>query len=133
MAGASRRDQQRSSLRIGDLAARTGATPRMLRHYENQGLIAAERSSTGQRLFDPSVIEQVHHIRRLLSVGLPILAVGELLDCIHDPHRLEPCAVPLLVEHLHAYDSRIAELMSTRDALQGLISSSTPRSIETAH
>lgn len=114
-------------LRIGDLAALTSATPRMLRHYENQGLIEAERSSTGQRLFDPSVIEQVRSIRRLLGAGLPVAAIRELLDCIHDTDRLEPCAVPLLVDHLNAYDSHIAELTSTRDALQGLIDASQER------
>lgn len=114
-------------LRIGDLAALTSATPRMLRHYENQGLIEAERSSTGQRLFDPSVIEQVRSIRRLLGAGLPVAAIRELLDCIHDTDRLEPCAVPLLVGHLNAYDSHIAELTSTRDALQGLIDASQER------
>lgn len=111
-------------LRIGDLAALTSATPRMLRHYENQGLIEAQRSSTGQRLFDPAVAHQVRSIRRLLGAGLPIEAIRELIGCIRDTDRLEPCAVPLLVEHLHAYDGRIAELTSTRDALQDLIDGS---------
>ncbi|WP_345375937.1 MerR family transcriptional regulator [Promicromonospora umidemergens] len=111
-------------LRVGDLAALTSATPRMLRHYENRGLIEAHRSSTGQRLFDPSVAEQVRSIRRLLAAGLPIEAIRELIGCIHDTDRLEPCAVPLLVDHLHAYDGRIAELTSTRDALKGLIDAS---------
>lgn len=117
-------DTVNRQLRIGDLAALTSTTPRMLRHYENQGLIEAERSSSGQRLFDPSVIEQVRSIRRLLVAGLPVVAIRELLDCIHDTDRIEPCAVPILVEHLHAYDGRIAELTSTRDALQGLIDAS---------
>lgn len=111
-------------LRVGDIAALTSATPRMLRHYENQGLIEAERSSSGQRLFDTSVIEQVHSIRRLLGAGLPVEAIRELIDCIHDTDRLEPCAVPLLVERLQAYDGRIAELTRTRDALKGLIDAS---------
>ncbi|MFG1777755.1 MerR family transcriptional regulator [Micromonospora sp. NPDC049051] len=123
MAGASGATQG-TALRIGDVAALTSATPRMLRHYENQGLIAAERSSAGQRLFDPSVVEQVRSIRWLLGAGLPVEAIRELLDCIHDTDRLEPCAVPLLVEHLQAYDRRIAELTTTRDALQGLIDAS---------
>lgn len=126
MAEASREGVDRP-LRVGDLAALTSATPRMLRHYENQGLIEAERSSTGQRLFDPSVIEQVRSIRRLLAAGLPVEAIRELLDCIHDTDRLEPCAVPVLVDHLQAYDGRIAELTSTRDALQGLIDASQGR------
>lgn len=117
--------QRRQLLRVGDLAARTGASPRMLRYYENQGLIEAERSSSGQRLFDPAVADQVRHIRMLLVAGLPTRAIGELLGCIHDPGRLEPCAVPMLVEHLRAYDSQIADLVSTRDTLKGLIDSST--------
>lgn len=124
MAKASRDDG--ALLRVGDLAARTGASPRMLRYYENQGLIEAERSSSGQRLFAPSVADQVRHIRMLLRAGLPLRAISELLDCIHDPERLEPCAVPILVEHLRDYDSQIAELVSTRDTLQGLIDSSMP-------
>lgn len=124
MSGASRADAD-PVLRIGDLAALTSATPRMLRHYQNQGLIAAERSSTGQRLFHPSVVGQVRSIRRLLAAGLTVEAIRELLDCIHDTDRLEPCAVPLLVEHLRAYDGRIAELTTTRDALRELIDAST--------
>lgn len=113
-----------SALRVGELAAITSTTPRMLRHYENEGLIEAKRSSAGQRLFGSAAIERVHSIRRLLGAGLPVDAIRELLDCIHDTDRLEPCAVPLLVEHLRAYDGRIAELSTTRDALQGLIDSS---------
>lgn len=120
MAGASRATEGHGAA-IGEFAALTSATPRMLRHYENEGLIAAERSSTGQRLFDPSVVEQVRSIRWLLGAGLPVEAIREPLDCIHDADRLEP----LLVEHLQAYDGRIAELTTTRDAMQGLIEAST--------
>lgn len=123
MARASLEDRQ--LLRVGDLAARTGASPRMLRHYENQGLLEAERSSSGQRLFDPSAAGQVRHIRLLLAAGLPTRVISELLGCIHDPDRLEPCAVPLLVDHLRTYDSQIAGLVSTRETLQDLIDSST--------
>ncbi|MFD5599369.1 MerR family transcriptional regulator [Leucobacter sp. NPDC058333] len=124
MAEASRERIERP-LRVGDLAALTSTTPRMLRHYENEGLIEAERSSTGQRLFGSSAIEQVRSIRRLLGAGLPVDAIRELLDCINGADRIEPCAVPVLVEHLHAYDGRIAELTTTREALQGLIDSSS--------
>lgn len=113
-------------LRIGELAEQTGASPRGLRHYENQGLITAQRSSTGQRRFSASAAEQVRHIRMLLNAGLPTRVIGELIDCIRDPGRLDPCAVPTLVEHLQDYDRRLSELESTRMTLQGLIDSSQP-------
>lgn len=111
-------------LRVGDLAARTGASPRMLRYYENQGLLTAQRSTAGQRLFPVSAVQQVMHIRRLLDAGLPTRVISELLGCIREPGRIEPCAVPTLVDHLRDYDVRIAELRSTRDHLQGLIDAS---------
>ncbi|WP_239088846.1 MerR family transcriptional regulator [Micromonospora gifhornensis] len=117
--------QRRRLLRIGELALRTGVSPRMLRHYDNQGLLPAERSATGQRLFEVSAVEQVRSIRLLLDAGLPTRVIAELLECIHEPGRLEPCAVPTLIEHLQAYDKRIAALLSTRTALQGLIDSSS--------
>lgn len=118
--------RQGQLLRVGELASLTGASTRMLRYYETLGLIAADRSSAGQRLFEPAVANQVRYIRMLLEAGLPTRLISELLDCIHDPGRLEPCAVPTLVEHLRTYDLQIAKLVSTRDMLQGLIDSSTP-------
>lgn len=127
MARASANDAQ--LLRVGDLAARTGTSTRMLRYYENKGLIHAERSSTGQRLFDPAVAQQVGHIRTLLAAGLSTQVIGELLGCIRDPGRLEACAVPVLVDHLRDYDTQIADLVTTRDTLQGLIDSSISDSI----
>lgn len=111
-------------LRVGDLAVRTGVAPRLLRYYEGRGLLFADRSPTGQRLFRPSEVERVHNIRSLLDAGLPTSVIRELIDCIYQPGRLEPCAVPTLMAHVEDYDNRIAHLVSTRDALQGLIDAS---------
>ena len=109
---------------MGRLAALTGVSPRMLRYYESRGLLSATRSSSGQRLFDRGTVTTVRHIRWLLSAGLPTRVIRELLDCIEDPDRIEPCAVPVLLEHVHAYEQQIAELTTTRQALQGLIEAS---------
>lgn len=121
MVEASRHDE---FIRIGELADRTGISPRLLRHYENHGVLSAQRSPSGQRLFEPNAVARVRHIRELLNAGLPIRVIKELIDCIHEPGRLEPCAVPLLVEHLESHDRRIAALERTRSALQGLIDAS---------
>ncbi len=117
---------EKAPWRIGELAEQTGVSTRSLRHYENQGLIIAQRSSTGQRMFSASAAQQVRHIRMLLDAGLPTRVIAELMDCIRDPGRLDPCAVPTLVEHLQDYDRRLAELETTRVTLQGLIDSSQP-------
>ena len=113
-------------LRVGELAARTGVSTRLLRHYENEGILPAERSGSGQRLFQDDAVEQVQYIRELLGAGLPIRIIRHLIDCIREPGRLEPCAVPILVEHLSDYDEQISSLLSTRASLQGLLDASRP-------
>lgn len=44
-------------LRVGELATRTGVSARLLRHYENQGILPAQRSTAGQRLFETGAVE----------------------------------------------------------------------------
>lgn len=111
-------------LKIGELSAATGVSRRLLRYYEEQGLITADRSSGGHRLYEGQVVAAVGHIRDLLTAGLPTRVIRELLSCIREPGRLEPCAVPTLVEHLQELDDRIASLASTRAILAGLVDSS---------
>jgi DNA-binding transcriptional MerR regulator len=113
-------------LRVGELAARTGVSARLLRYYENEGILPAQRSAKGQRLFESDTVEQVRYIRELLGAGLPIRIIRHLIDCIREPGRLEPCAVPILVEHLSNYDEQISSLLSTRASLQGLLDASRP-------
>lgn len=111
-------------LRIGELSSATGVNRRLLRYYEAQGLIAATRSSGGHRAYDQQAVVAVRHVRDLLAAGLPTRVIRELLSCIREPGRLEPCAVPTLVEHLREFDEQIASLASTRTTLAGLIDSS---------
>ncbi|MFP4132277.1 MAG: MerR family transcriptional regulator, partial [Thiohalospira sp.] len=41
------------NLNIGELAERLGTTPRTLRFYEEEGLLAPERSPGGTRRYGP--------------------------------------------------------------------------------
>ncbi|HLS46334.1 MAG TPA: MerR family DNA-binding transcriptional regulator, partial [Ornithinicoccus sp.] len=36
-------------MKIGDVARRTGVAPRLIRYYEQQGLLAADRAANGYR------------------------------------------------------------------------------------
>lgn len=53
-------------MRIGELARRTGVTTRALRYYEEQDLLAAERSGSGQRHYAEDAVDQVHLIRHCM-------------------------------------------------------------------
>ncbi|MEF9982479.1 MAG: MerR family transcriptional regulator, partial [Glutamicibacter sp.] len=58
-------------MRIGELANRTGVPTRMLRYYEEQGLITPLRLENGYRDYDEYLVERVLKIRRLLDSGVP--------------------------------------------------------------
>ncbi|GAA4618272.1 MerR family transcriptional regulator [Actinoallomurus liliacearum] len=66
-------------MRIGELARRSGASPRSIRYYESVGLLASRRDSRGYREFDDTTIAQIAKIKLLLRVGLDITDIVVML------------------------------------------------------
>lgn len=109
-------------MRIGELSRATGVSPRLLRYYEEQGLITTHRSGSGHRRYADDAPATVAHIRALLAAGLPTSVIREMLPCIEGPGPvLQRCATPTLRAHLNGIDSKISALQDARDALTGLI------------
>lgn len=108
-------------MRIGDLAAATGASARSLRYYEDQGLLGSSRSGGGQRHYPGSAVERVTLIRSLLAAGLSTGTISEVLPCItQEATRTEFLADRLRAE-LAKVDSQIQHLHRTREVLAGLV------------
>jgi DNA-binding transcriptional MerR regulator len=111
-------------MRIGELAARTGVSVRALRYYEEQNLLVAERSPSGQRHYPESAADRVRLIQQLYGAGLSSGAIVELLPCVVDGN-----ATPELLERLSMerdrVAGRIAELVGTRDRLDSVITGAT--------
>ncbi|WP_168165655.1 MerR family transcriptional regulator [Nocardia rhamnosiphila] len=79
-------------MRIGELAAATGTSQRLLRYYEERGLLRPERDANGYRSYPDTAVGDVARIRRLLAAGLPIRVITEVLDCAYDgTDYIEPC------------------------------------------
>jgi DNA-binding transcriptional MerR regulator len=110
-------------MRIGELALRTGTSRRLLRYYEEQGLIAPTRSSNGYREYDERLVDRVLQVRGLLESGLPTRIIRQILPCLTVPGDLV-CpteATPELLATLEREHDRMARrvdvLTSNRDAL----------------
>ena len=69
-------------LRIQEVAAETGLTPRSIRYYEELGLLRpAARSQGDYRLYDPSDLERLRFIRELRDgAGFSLAEIGLLLE-----------------------------------------------------
>jgi MerR family redox-sensitive transcriptional activator SoxR len=59
-------------LTIGEVAERSGLAASAIRFYEGQGLIHAERTTSGQRRFRRDVLRRIAFIRIAQRVGLAL-------------------------------------------------------------
>ncbi|MEU9502311.1 MerR family transcriptional regulator [Streptomyces sp. NPDC048196] len=107
-------------MRIGELAEATGATPRALRNYEREGLIASVREANGYRVYDARSVVRVRNIRHLLGAGLTLADVRCFTSCLDgDMTTAPPSAEGLRIarERLAVIDERIAAQTEARDRL----------------
>lgn len=111
-----------TTVRIGELATRSGVSRRALRYYEEQGLLMPERSSNGYREFADDAELIMAQVQGLYSSGLDSTSIRRYLPCARgrDP-QLEMCDE--LRAHLQAraadFDAEAQTAIRHRDALLG--------------
>ncbi|RBQ16611.1 MerR family transcriptional regulator [Spongiactinospora rosea] len=110
-------------MRIGELAARAGVSVRALRYYEEQGLLTADRSESGQRHYPESAVERVLLIQTFYAAGLSSRTIAEFLPCV-DEKISTPHTRARLAAERDRIDEQIAALARTRDRLDMLIEAS---------
>ncbi|BCB77942.1 MerR family transcriptional regulator [Phytohabitans flavus] len=108
-------------MRISELSRQTGATPRALRYYEEQGLLRPARRSSGYRDYDARAVQTVRHIQLLLSAGLGTTAIGEILPCIVDGTTVLAPTCPELLDALAEERSRITKSMAKLAEARGIL------------
>ncbi|MBB6035550.1 helix-turn-helix domain-containing protein [Phytomonospora endophytica] len=69
----------KSSLAIGDAAARFGLPAHVLRHWESMGLLAPERVGGDRRRYGPADLERVAMILRAKDGGLGLGDIAVML------------------------------------------------------
>ena len=107
-------------MRIGEVAARAGVSVRALRYYEEQGLLAAERSPSGQRRYAPEAVDRVAFIQHLYAAGLGSKAVLRILPCMEHGGLTDEMLDRLLAERARV-QAQLEQLTATRDKLDEVI------------
>ncbi|MEV7574396.1 MerR family transcriptional regulator [Pseudarthrobacter sp. NPDC089323] len=101
-------------MKIGDLAERTGVSTRMLRYYEDQGLLHPERLSNGYRDYPEDSITRVQQIRDLLMAGLSTETIEEMVPCFTGSgDEFRPMVSPALAANLQRELERIEQRIET--------------------
>jgi len=105
---------------IGQLAARTGATPRALRLYERRGLLRADRTASGRRVFGAEHVILLSQIRMLKSMGLSLDSIAGILRA----RTLDAGAlIELRLASIEAEQARLAALAAQLHAARTAIAS----------
>jgi DNA-binding transcriptional MerR regulator len=93
-----------------------------VRYYEEQGLLTSTRSPSGQRHYTDVGVERVAFIQRLYAAGLSSRTITELLPCVDTPSQeSSDSALERLAQERDRLSAHIADLVQTRDALDGLM------------
>jgi DNA-binding transcriptional MerR regulator len=106
-------------LSIGELARRSGASVRSIRHYDEHGLLTSARAGNGYRMFPEATVSQVRQIRRLIAAGFSLAEIRAFPDCMRMIEGAGMCPETAPVQHrrLAAIERQIAELERRRARL----------------
>lgn len=109
---------------IGQAAKQTGLSAKMIRHYEEAGLLKkAHRTDAGYRLYNSQQLQQLSFIKQARTLGFSIAQVSSLLDLWRNPQRSSKEVKQLAEQHLDEIKQKVAELQQMQKVLQHLADS----------
>lgn len=116
------------TLKIGQLAKKSGVTTKTIRYYELIGLLhETDRTDSGYRLYDEKDVERLIFIRKAKNLGFSLSDIGETLT-LYDAQQA-PCVhvLALLDRKVHEIDRLMSELKELQQELMRLREESAAR------
>jgi Cu(I)-responsive transcriptional regulator len=109
-------------MNIGEAARASGVSAKMIRYYEETGLIPpAERTGSGYRTYGPKEVQILRFVRRARDLGFPMEKVADLLALWRDRGRASADVKHLAEAQIWALESRIREMEEMKASLEHLV------------
>ncbi|KAF3998215.1 Cu(I)-responsive transcriptional regulator [Glaciimonas immobilis] len=106
---------------IGGAAEASGVSAKMIRHYEETGLIpAAIRTDAGYRTYSERDVHLLRFIRQGRVLGFSMKQITALIGLWLDQSRPSSKVKQLAREHLRELDTKISELQAMKSTLERL-------------
>lgn len=106
---------------IGQAAQLSGASAKMIRHYEALGLIArASRTHADYRVYSESDLHGLRFIKRARGLGFSIPEIKMLLSLWRNQRRPSEAVKRLALKHIAELDQKIREMQTMRTTLSDL-------------
>ncbi|WP_404389391.1 MerR family DNA-binding transcriptional regulator [Pseudoalteromonas phenolica] len=107
------------------MSKQTGVSIRMLRYYEEQGLLKPTRTISGYRDFGEGEVRTLERIKLLSAAGMKLGTILLFLPCVRGERPVfEPCDElrKLLHEQIRVADEKAAKLAASRKILDSFLS-----------
>ena len=109
-------------MNIGQAAAASGVSAKMIRHYESIGLLPeAERTDAGYRQYGERELHTLRFVRRSRDLGFSLDEIKQLLELWQNRSRSSREVKALAQAHVKALDEKIAEMQAMKATLQNLV------------
>ena len=108
-------------MQIGQAARASGASAKMIRHYESIGLVApADRRDSNYRDYSDENVHRLRFIRRARDLGFSIDRIRDLLALWSDRDRSSADVKRIALDHVAELEQRIGEMREMAETLRGL-------------
>ena len=109
-------------MNIGQAAKASGVSAKMIRYYEQTGLIpAADRKVSGYRDYSATDVHMLRFIRRARDLGFSVAEIGDLLNLWRDETRQSAEVKRLAQGHIDALERKIADMQDMAHTLTMLV------------
>jgi Cu(I)-responsive transcriptional regulator len=111
-------------MNIGEAAEAAGVSAKMIRHYEQIGLVPeAARTDSGYRQYTDRDVSLLRFIRQSRRLGFSMEQIADLLGLWSNDRRASREVKALAQAHLDALEEKMREMAEMQQALKKLVSS----------
>ncbi len=108
-------------MNIGQAAAASGVSAKMIRYYESIGLMPKTvRTEAGYRVYSDNDVHVLRFIRRARDLGFSVEQIFDLVSLWRDRERESKDVKTIALEHVAVLERKITELQAMANTLKHL-------------
>ena len=106
---------------IGEAAARSGVSAKMIRHYETLSLLPkVGRTTSGYRQYGSKEVHTLRFVRRARALGFSMVEIAALLKLWQNRRRASADVKRIALAHVADLDRRMGEMAAMKRSLETL-------------